>query len=288
MTHNLAIAALALCTLATGVPAHAVSVTIEGVFDEEFQYTNGDGPTFSIPPVPFRVTFELAVEPDAAVQTSTNSFGTFGSQTHASSTSQSDDYVAPRAIMQPALDKLQSYHSVSFNQGVFENWPNPQYSSSESVESTRALRADGRAYTSWTFQSGQQWRTDGLPGNDGLTESEFWGTSLLVTLQRPATYTAEQAAAPMTDSDLAAFLAGFEEAGGVVSVFQRADYAHWTTEIPEANDERYTQLSGTFRLVDTATAPIPEPSTWALLAAGLVLLGSRIRLGRPSPRASAT
>lgn len=96
-------------------------------------------------------------------------------------------------------------------------------------------------------------------------------------LVRPAAYTEADVAEPMSSDDLSSFLDGFEEAGGTVRVLSEASWARFVTTIPEAGDDSEIYLTGDFQLADMSTAPIPEPSTYALLAAGLGVLAWRTR-----------
>jgi hypothetical protein len=262
--------------------AQAHTIAIEGSFTTAETNTNSTGgPTFDITPVPLSFNFSLSVDADAPVSVSTF-LGTKGTQVHFSDSSQSTTFTPPHPYTQAAMTEWHKYFSdfvgASFSQSAFEAWPNPQYRMDVQKMSVRSATDASSSFTSWSFGFTQSWRTDGLPssvGGDTLTEA--WNTLFSVELVRPADYTPAQASEPMTHQDLASFLDGFEEGGGTVNVQSHAGWANFVTSMPEANSDSQIYLTGDFRLVDMSTAPIPEPSTYALLATGLGLLAWRTR-----------
>lgn len=285
MTYLLPAATLSLAVLVapSSVFAQLHTIGIEGAYTEATVNTNsGGGPTFDVGPIPFSFEFTLAAAPGAPVQVDTFQ-GTRGSQTHFFNSSQSTAFVAPHPYTQRSMDEWHKYYSdhfdASFSKAAYEAWPNPQYSAESSKRSVRASLDNGDSYTTWFFGFSQMWQTDGLPhpSPGGQTQTEGWTTSFSVTLRRPADHTPGEATAPMTDSDLASFLDGFEEAGGTVFVSSSTSWARFTTDIPEAGDDSLLELTGDFQVVSTSTAPIPEPSTYALLAAGLGLVAWQAR-----------
>jgi hypothetical protein len=263
--------------------AQTHTIAIEGAFTTAETNTNSTGgPTYDIAPVPLNFSFTLEVDPDAPV-TVTTFFGTRGEQVHFSDTTQSAAFSAPHSYLQPALSEWQArlgdHFDASFSQANYEAWADPQYTTSTTKRSMKVATGGPEiSTTSWLFNVTQTWRSDGLPSpHGGETLTEAWGSSLVVELVRPAAYTEADVAEPMSSDDLSSFLDGFEEAGGTVRVLSEAGWARFVTTIPEAGDDSEIYLTGDFQLADMSTVPIPEPSTYALLAVGLGVLVWRTR-----------
>lgn len=253
----------ALAITSSGTVAAEV-VRVEGIYTTETQWTGSNSWRYPIsPPLPLSLTFELTANPAAPVV----DVGGAGVQTHSQQQTQSTQYNAPDRLIVPALQRLQSWQDRPFDSSVFSGYEDPRYNASITTSSRVLEEAN---FSSWSFRVEQTWQ-DGVWGpNTGV--SEQWETHFEVSLSRPLD---PEWGDSWTAGDLSSFLDGFNEAGGRVFVANEATF----TRFDGGRVDRTVFLLGEFQMV-SVSQPIPEPETYALMAAGLGVLGLVVRRRR--------